>query len=152
VRGIRLPSYLSIFGGRASSPAAALPVVIQQVCLLFAATVKHRCQRAKRCVSDVGASNLFARSANRVKTRRMAHPISKPTPGAKSRNMWSLPGHVAIQVMSVALMEWLSQPFSEGTCPTQGLACDCGQSLTREHRIQQQVNERRKPVLSGARV
>ena len=37
------------------------------------------------------------------------------------------------------LMEWYSQPFSEGTCPTPGCGCDCGPGLTREHRVQQQV-------------
>lgn len=37
------------------------------------------------------------------------------------------------------LMEWFSQSFSEGACPTLGCGCDCGPGLTREHRIMQQV-------------
>ncbi|KAH0847444.1 double-strand break repair protein MRE11 [Fonsecaea pedrosoi] len=54
-------------------------------------------------------------------------------------NMWMFcqacghSGHVH------CLMEWFSQPFSEGRCPTSGCGCDCGPGLTREQRMQQQV-------------
>lgn len=58
---------------------------------------------------------------------------------AYNNNMWLLcqacghSGHVR------CLTEWFDQPFSEGTCPTQGCGCDCGPGLGRKHRIQQQI-------------
>ncbi|KAJ9645470.1 SEA (Seh1-associated) complex subunit [Knufia peltigerae] len=37
------------------------------------------------------------------------------------------------------ISEWFAQPFSEGTCPSQGCSCDCGPGMTRQLRIQQQI-------------
>ncbi|KIW89851.1 uncharacterized protein Z519_09280 [Cladophialophora bantiana CBS 173.52] len=54
-------------------------------------------------------------------------------------NMWMFcqacghSGHVH------CLMEWFSQPSSEGRCPTSGCGCDCGPGLARRQRMQQQV-------------
>lgn len=42
-------------------------------------------------------------------------------------------GHVS------CMSEWFAQPFSEGTCPSQGCSCDCGPGMTRELRMQQQM-------------
>ncbi|KIW19061.1 hypothetical protein PV08_03351 [Exophiala spinifera] len=37
------------------------------------------------------------------------------------------------------LSAWFDQPFSEGTCPSQGCGCDCGPGMTRQLRVQQQI-------------
>lgn len=56
----------------------------------------------------------------------------------QNKSMWTFcqacghSGHVR------CLMEWFSQAFSEGACPTLGCGCDCGPGLTRDGRIQQQ--------------
>lgn len=67
--------------------------------------------------------------------------MSNTNPWAWNRNIWLFchacghSGHVT------CLTEWFAQPFSEGTCPTQGCGCDCGPGLTRHQRIQQQTQQ-----------
>ncbi|KAI1609428.1 double-strand break repair protein MRE11 [Exophiala viscosa] len=67
--------------------------------------------------------------------------ISNIVAWGRNKNMWLFchacghSGHVT------CLMEWFAQPFSEGTCPTQGCGCDCGPGFTRQKRVQQHIKQ-----------
>ncbi|KAK5264400.1 SEA (Seh1-associated) complex subunit [Exophiala xenobiotica] len=62
-------------------------------------------------------------------------------------NMWSFcqacghSGHV------LCMTEWFTQPFSEGTCPSQGCGCDCGPGMTRQLRVEQQTKQEEEAKL-----
>lgn len=62
-------------------------------------------------------------------------------------NLWMFCQACGHSGHAFCLVEWFSQPGSEGACPTPGCGCDCGPGMTRVHRIRQQSKQEEEAKL-----